>query len=67
MQVVVEVAHVQQSPVPEVQVEVVLEQQTVQHPEQQEQMGLVAEAVAVVKLPHTVLLHMVVMVVQESS
>tara|TARA_Y100000310_G_C20366462_1_gene661434 strand:+ start:549 stop:755 length:207 start_codon:yes stop_codon:yes gene_type:complete len=63
MQVVAEVAHVQQPPVPEVQVEAVLERQTVQHPEQQDQQTLEAGEVAAVELLLTVLLQMVVLVV----
>ena len=66
MLVAVAVVLVQQPPVPEVQVGVVLEQQTVQHPAQQEQMDLVAEAVVVVELQLMVLIQMVLMVVQES-
>ena len=47
MQVVAEVVRVQHPPVPVVPVEAVLGQQTVQHPEQMEQMGLVVVLVVV--------------------
>ena len=63
---VVEAAPAQQPPVLEVQVVVVLEQQTVQHPEQQEQMDLVGEEEAVVE-PQLMGLHQMVLMADQES